>query len=249
MHIKSQMQYKISFFLTLIGNFIVSFSVLLGIYFLFLRFNVVADFSFEEVLLCFAVMLAAFSLAECFARGFDQFPQMLGNGEFDRALVRPRPIIFLVLSMKVDFTRLSRVLQAAVVFIYAIPNSGVHWTAENILTLILMVVCGSILFFGLFLVYAAITFFTIDGLEFMNIFTDGGREFGRFPFSIYGEGVLRFLTYIIPLALVQYYPLLFLLGREENLLFMFTPLLALLFIIPAYGFFRFGLSRYKSIGS
>jgi ABC-2 type transport system permease protein len=174
---------------------------------------------------------------------------MLGNGEFDRALVRPRSTIFLVLAMKIDFTRLSRVLQAILVFIYAIPASGVIWTLDKIFTLVLMVICGSLLFFGLFLVYAALTFFTVQGLEFMNIFTDGGREFGRYPFSIYGRTALRFLTFIIPLALVQYYPLLYLLGRETSPMYMFTPLLALLFLYPAYGLFRFGLSRYKSTGS
>ena len=249
MHLKSQMQYKTSFFLTLIGNFFVSFSVLLGLVFMFDRFHEVGGFTFDEVLLCFAVMLSAFSLAECFARGFDHFPLMMSNGEFDRALVRPQPIIFMVLSMKIDFSRLSRVLQAVVVFVYAIPSSGVDWTADKILTLILMIVCGTVMFFALFLVYAAFTFFTIEGLEFMNIFTDGGREFGRYPFAIYGQGVLRFLTYVIPLALVQYYPLMYLLGRETNPLYMFTPVLALLFLIPAYGFFRYGLSCYKSTGS
>jgi len=48
---------------------------------------------------------------------------------------------------------------------------------------------------------------------------------------------------------VQYYPLLYLLGREESLLFAFTPVIALLFLLPCYVFFRFGLRRYKSTGS
>ena len=249
MHIKSQMQYKASFFLILFGNFFASFTTLLGIYFMFTRFNEVEGFTFEEVLLCSAVMLSAFSLAECFGRGFDRFPEMLGNGEFDRVLVRPQPVVFMVLSMKMEFSRLARVSQALLVFAYAIPNSGVIWTWDKILTLFLMVICGSILFFGLFLVYAAFTFFTLEGLEFMNIFTDGGREHGQYPFSIYGQGVLRFLTFVIPLALVQYYPLLYLLGRETSPFYMFTPVISLVFLIPAYGFFRFGLSRYKSTGS
>ena len=249
MHLKSQMQYKTSFFLAFFGNFLVSFTVLMGIIFMFSRFNEVEGFTFEEVLLCFAIMIMAHALAEVFGRGFDLFPQMLGNGEFDRALVRPRGIIFLVLGMKMDFTRLARVLQAILVFAYAIPNSSVIWTADKILTLVLMVACGTLLFFAMFVIYAACTFFTLEGLEALNIFIYGGREFGRYPFGVYGEGILRFLTFVIPLALVQYYPLLFLLGRESNRLFMLAPLSSLLFLIPAYSLFRFGLSRYKSTGS
>ena len=249
MHLKSQMQYKVSFFLSALGQFLVSFTAFLGIYFMFFRFNTVEGFAFEQTLLCFAVVLMAFSSAEMLGRGFDLFPRMLGNGEFDRALVRPRNIIFLVLAAKMDFTRLGRFVQALFVFCYAIPNSGVNWTPDKILTLCLMVFCGALIFFGLFLVYAAFSFFTIEGLEFMNIFTDGGREFGRYPFSIYGKNILRFLTFVIPLALFQYYPLLYLLGREKSAVFMFTPVIGLLFLIPCYAFFRFGLRRYKSTGS
>jgi len=89
------------------------------------RFSNVDGFTLQEVLLCFATVLMAFSLAECFARGFDQFPQMISNGEFDRALVRPRGVIFQVLAVKVEFTRLGRLTQAGLVFCYAIPTSGV----------------------------------------------------------------------------------------------------------------------------
>ena len=249
MHLKSQMQYKVSFFLASIGQFLVSFTAFLGIYFMFSRFNAVEDFSFGQTLLCFAVVLMAFTLAEILGRGFDLFPQMLGNGEFDRALVRPRNVIFQVLASKMDFSRFGRLVQAAVMFCYAIPNSGVAWTCDKILTLCLMVSCGSVIFFGLFVVYAAFSFFTVEGLEFMNVFTDGGREFGRYPFSVYGKNILKFLTFVIPLALFQYYPLLYLLDREQNTFFMFVPLIGLLFLLPSYAFFRIGLRRYKSTGS
>ncbi|MDR1696668.1 MAG: ABC-2 family transporter protein [Rickettsiales bacterium] len=249
MHIKSQMQHKASFLMLTIGQFLVSFSAFLGIDFMFSRFNVVNGFTFAQVLLCFAIMLMAFSTAEIFGRGFDVFPQMLGNGEFDRALVRPRNIVFQVLASKMEFTRIGRFSQAALVLLYAVPNSGVDWTPDKILTMILMIVCGAFVFFGLFLIYAAISFFTIEGLEFMNIFTDGGREFGKYPFSVYGDKILKFLTYVIPLALFQYWPLLYLLGRTDNKMYMFLPVAALVFLIPCYGFFRLGLRHYKSTGS
>ena len=83
----------------------------------------------------------------------------------------------------------------------------------------------------------------------MNVLTDGGREFGRYPFSIYGKEVLKFVTYVVPLALFQYYPLLYLIGRETSKFYMFMPLLSLLFVFPAYGLWRLGLRNYKSTGS
>ena len=55
--------------------------------------------------------------------------------------------------------------------------------------------------------YAALSFFTLEGLEFMNCFTDGAREHGAYPLDVYGEGLLKFTTYVIPYALFQYFPL------------------------------------------
>lgn len=131
-HLRSAMQYKTSFFLTVLGQFLVSFSMFLGIYFMFSRFHTVEGFSYQEVLLCFAIVLMAFSLAECFARGFDAFPSMLGNGQFDRILVRPRGAVFQVLASKMELTRLGRLLQAVLVFAYVIPASGIVWRWDRI---------------------------------------------------------------------------------------------------------------------
>ena len=248
-HLKSQMQYKVSFLLMTIGQFIMSFSIFLGIYFMMERFHQINGFTFQEVTLCFAVVLAAFTLAECFARGFDTFSTMIGNGEFDRILLRPRNIIFQVLSSKMEFTRIGRLLQAVVMLIYAVSACGVNWNFSKILTLILMILGGSILFSGLFTIYAALCFFTTEGLEFMNIFTDGGREFGRYPLSVYGEGILKFFTYVVPLAIFQYYPLLYILGRSTKAIYQFMPLFSILFLIPCYLLWRIGMRHYKSTGS
>lgn len=249
MNLKSQLQYRMSFFLTAFGQFVTSFTSFFGLYFIFSRINAVGGFTYGQVLLCFAVVMMAFSLGEMFGGGFGRFPGMLGNGEFDRILVRPRSILLQVLVPKMDFSRLGAFVQAVLVLCYAIPNSGIAWTGGKILTLCLMILCGSALFYGLFVVFAACAFFTVEGLEFMNILTYGARQFGRYPFSVYGNGVLKFLTFVIPLALFQYYPLLYLIDRSQNALAMFFPLAALLFLVPGYALFRYGLSRYKSTGS
>jgi len=248
-NLKCQMQYKATFLLNLFGRIVIAFATVAGVWFMFLRFNQVEGFTLSQVLLCTAVTTMSFAMSETFARGFDIFPRLLGNGQFDRFLVRPRNIVFQVLASQMEFARLGILIQAIFVFVYALPRSGVTWTPDKILTLVLMVSCGALVFFALYVVYAAFAFFTTEGLEFMNILTHGGREFGRYPYAIYGKGVLRFLTYVVPLALFQYYPFLYLLGLKQSKLYMFTPLLALLFIAPSYAFFRLGLRRYQSTGS
>lgn len=249
MLLKSQLQYRASFIMMTLGHFLIAFTAFLGVQFLLDRFSSVGGFSLAEILLCFSVVLMAFSLAECFVRGFDRFPALIRSGQLDRILVRPRGVIFQVLTANADFSRLGRVLQAALMLAYGIGAGAVEWTGLKILCLVLMVLGGVAVFAALFVLYAGISFFTLEGLEFMNIFTDGSREFGKYPLSVYGEGVLKFCTYVIPIALFQYWPLLYLVGRSERVGLIFLPLLGFLFLLPCYGVFRFGLRKYQSAGS
>jgi len=248
-HLRSVIQYKMSFLLTTIGQFLVSFNVFLGVYFMFQRFKQVKGFTYSEILLCFSIVLIEYSLAECFARGFDTFSSTISNGEFDRIMVRPRNEILQVLGSKIEFTRIGRMLQALIMLVYGIIKSDVNWSVDKILTVIFMIIGGTMVFTGIFIIYAALCFFTIEGLEFMNIFTDGAREYGKYPMSIYGKRVLQICTFIVPFALIQYYPLLYLLDRDAKQFYMFLPLLAGVFIIPCYLFWKIGISHYKSTGS
>lgn len=247
--VQSMMQYKTSFLLTTIGQFLVSFNVFLSIYFMFQRFHAVKGFSYSEVLLCFSITLLEFSLAETFVRGFDTFSVIISNGEFDRIMVRPRNEIFQVLGSRIELTRIGRMLQAIVMFIYGIAKSEVNWTWDKWLALLFMLIGGSLVFSGLFLIYAGICFFTIEGLEFMNILTDGAREYGKYPVNIYGKRVLQFCTFIVPYALIQYYPLCYLLERDSKWWYLFLPLLATLFLVPCFALWKLGIRHYKSVGS
>ena len=247
--LRSAMQYKMSFLLSALGQFFVSFNVFLGIYFLFGRFHEVKGYSYSEVLLCFSIVLMEFSVAECFARGFDSFSGMVRQGEFDRILVRPRSAVLQVLGSKFELTRIGRLLQAAVMFVYGLGHCRVEWTWLRALTVLFMVLGGVVLFWGIFMAYAALCFFTLEGLEFMNVLTDGAREHGKYPFDVYGKRILQLCTFVVPYALVQYYPLQYVLGRSQQWQLALCPLgVAPLFAV-CYGLWRFGVRHYQSAGS
>lgn len=249
LNLKSQMQYKLSFLLTTVGQFVTAFTSFFGLYFIFKGLETVDGFTYGQVLLCFAVVMMAFSLGELMGGGLAVFPTKLGNGEFDRALVRPRSVLLQLLVPNLDFTRLGLLAQAVVTLCVAIPAGEIAWDGVKVLTLALMILSGGTLFFGLFLLKAALSFFTVESTNFMNVFTYGARQFGRYPFSIYGKGVLRFLTFVVPLALMQYYPLLSLLDRGDPLYGLLLPVGALWFLLPCAGVFRLGMRRYHSTGS
>lgn len=249
MHLKSRMAYKKSFFFSIVGQFLSSFTAFLTIWFLFARFESVQGYTISECLLCSGALLMSYALAECFFRGFDTMGGVVRNAEFDRILLRPRGLVFQMLCQKIEFSRLGKLLQAILMLAYGVSVAPVTWTPYRILVLTLMILGGLVVFASLFVVYAALCFFTLEGLEFINVFTDGAREFAAYPLDIYGQKLLRFCTFIVPYALFQYYPLQYLLGRLDDPGYGLLPLLTPIFTLPCYGLWRYGVRKYKSAGS
>ena len=242
------MTYRASFFLSCLGHLLITTNVFLSVVFLLDRFDAIGGYTLPQLSLCYSVILAATSLAECFGRGFDAFTRILAQAQFDRIMVRPRSLFFQVLCQDMKPTMLARVLQAAVMLVWAVPSGAVAWTPWKALTLALMILCGSGLFFGLALVNAGICFFTLEHVEALNIFVDGPREYGKYPFGIYGRPVLMVLTFLVPLALVQHWPLQYLFDRGPAW-YGLLPIASLLFLIPCFLLWRLGVRHYCSTGS
>lgn len=247
--LKSRMEYRVSFFLSLFMQFASAFTTLFTIRFLLARFGPVGGFTYEQVLLCFSVSSCSFKIAECFFRGFDTFSGMLANGKFDRMLVRPRGMVFQVIASRTQLDRIGYLVAAIGILLYALARSEIDWTISRGLVLLFMLAGGVALFAGLFVIYAGICFFTLEGPEFMVIFTNGGAEMAKYPLSIYGREILRGFTFVLPLACAQYWPFLYLYGFRTDPLCALSPLACFLFLIPCGLFWRFGLHRYQSTGS
>ena len=247
-HLKSEMAYPASFFLACCGRLMLMISSLIGIRIVMDRFGSIAGHSLGEILLGFGVVVTAFNLAECFARGFDAFSKTVKQAQFDRLMVRPRGLVFQVICQDLRLASATNILAGCLVIVRAVRISGIVWTFPKVLVLVSMLLCGSLLFLGVFLVYAALCFVTLEGLEFMNIFTDGIREYSRYPFDVYGKGVLWFTTAVMPMAMVQYWPLQYLMDSGPMQYGLF-PLLSLWFLLPCYGAWRLGVRHYRSAGS
>jgi ABC-2 type transport system permease protein len=56
-------------------------------------------------------------------------------------------------------------------------------------TLFFMITSGVLIFTGIYMLAATMCFWTVQGLEVANIFTDGGREMAQYPLNIYQKWV------------------------------------------------------------
>lgn len=248
-HFMSQMEYRTSFILLSIGQFFVPFLIFVSMVLLFDKFENILGWTLYEVALCYSVMHMAFSISEALGRGFDMFSTMIREGNFDRLLVRPRSTILQVFGSKIEFTRVGRLLQSIIVLILAIYKLDLIWTLPKVFTIISMIISGTVIFTGLYMLGATLCFWTVEGIEIINVFTDGGREMAQYPLGIYKKWVKKFFTFIIPFGAVNYYPLLYILGKSNNSFYIVVPLIGMLFIFPCILIWEYGVKQYKSTGS
>ena len=248
-HFKSELQYKLSFALSFISQFIVFFGYYFTIICLFDKFSNIKGFTLYDVLLTFGIIQFGFSFCETFFRGIDQFDDIIVNGTFDRLLLRPQNILLQVFVNEVSFVKASRLIQSIIILIIAIINLEVVWSIDKIFTLIFMLIASIFVFLSIFILAASYCFFTIKGLEVRNVFTDGGKHMAQYPIGIFKKGFVFVFTYIIPYGFVNYYPLLYLLDKQTNKLFIFSPLITILYLIPSIIIFYKGIKRYSSVGS
>jgi len=249
--LKSQLQYKASFAMTICTQFLTPFSAFAGIYILFKRFGSIAGWSAYEVFLCFAIIGASFAVSTCLARGFDVFPNMVKNAAFDRVLVRPRGTIIQVLGSGFDIKRIGHLMQSIIILIIAISGINIQWNIFKVITIINMILGGTCIFSGVYMLQATFSFWTIEGLEVANILTHGVKEYASYPLNILPKWITRFFTFVIPFGCVNYLPLLLLLGRinKNRVFYMLLPLFGILFIIPCLFAWKFGVKHYRSTGS
>ena len=249
MHLKGELAYRVNFILSFLSQIIEFFTYYFIILALFTKFDHIKGFTLFEVLLCFSIIQFGFSFNEVFARGIDKFDELIIRGDFDRLLLRPKNIILQVLCSDSDFVKASRLIQSIIVLVIAIFHLNVSWNLLKIITLLLMLLSSCVIFFGIFLMAASYCFFTVQGLEVRNVFTDGGKHMAQYPIGVFSKGFVWFFTFIIPYAFVNYYPLLFLLGRKSSIIYAFSPLLVFLYLIPSIIAFYLGMKRYSSVGS
>ncbi len=249
MHLKKGLEYKMSFILVLISQVLNIFISVFVVFSLFNKFGVLKEFTLNECLLALSIVDIGYYFAEFIFRGFDQFSKLIIRGKFDLLLIRPENIYLQILGSEMEPTKVSRLVVTVGLLIYSVIVNNLTLSISNILVLLISIIGSLITFASMMIIGAGITFYTIEGLELVNIFTCGSREIGEYPMGIYHKNIRKVFTYGIPVACINYYPVLYLLGRNTNTLYALAPLFTIIIFIISIIFFNFSLKHYQSSGS
>jgi len=249
MSVMSAAMYRLNFWLMILQSVINSLMGILVVRFIYGSVDSIAGWNMHEMI----ILICTSQIVNQLYRGIihwnqNRFITSVGNGSFDRMLLRPMSVIFQANTGSVDFTCPISALCPLIILITQINLLGVNISVSAILLYILYVINGVIVLsaFMLLLYSLVFKFIKVDG--FTNLYylmmdiADRPREMFSREF-MYG---FIFLIPAIPLANA---PAAALLGKADLPMMLIYLGVGILFPLFAYIAIRTGLKRYSSASS
>lgn len=250
--VRAAWAYPASFLMLAVGNGLITGLDFVGLWIMFSHLDTLGGFSLTEVALLYGASSLGLGIADTLIGSVERIGTYVRTGRLDQMLTKPVPLLVQVCADQFTLRRLGRVTQATLVFAWA--AAYVDWSPLRVLVAVSMVVSGAAVFFGLFVAFACIQFWTTDATEVANAFTYGGGTVMQYPLTIFPRELMVGLTFVIPVAFVNWYPALYVLGRDDPFgmpgwLQFASPLAAVVTCALALLVWRTGVRHYTSTGS
>jgi len=249
-YLKVMMQSKVDFAMGFLGFFTYQ---ILGIVFLSVIFSQIptlGGWGFYEIL---------------FIYGFAQIPRgldhmftdliwllandMVIEGSFDRYLLRPIHPLFHLCADRFQQDGLGELVVGIIIVSVSAPHLSFISAPLLVPLFVVSVLLGMVIYTSVKLFFASLAFWIKDSGPVLQV-AYNTAEFAKYPVGIYNAPIRFILTYILPFAVIAYYPAAAFLGKEPLWRSIgLEAIVAAVSWIVSYGLFKRGMNRYESAGS
>jgi ABC-2 type transport system permease protein len=252
--IRAAAQYPVSMVLLAFGTAVVTGLDLAAIALMFAAAPRIAGFTAPEVMFLYGTSGLSFALADIVLGTAERLGEHVRRGTLDAMLVRPVSPLVQVATEDFSPRRFGKLIPTLAVLTVVLPRLDVTWTPLRVLFVPMMIASGFAMFAGLWVLTAAVQFVVIDGHGATKAVTYGGGFLTQYPLGIFGRDFVRGLTFVIPLAFVNWEPSLYVLDRADPLglptpVRFASPVVAAAVCGIAALAWRAGLRHYRSTGS
>ncbi len=191
-----------------------------------------------EVLLIQSVFTMSMAIADMTFHGI-MWATMgaVREGNFEMTLLMPIDTMFLLMAKTFSIDAIGLFLGGLAIFVISLIQIGAP-SLFMWLQFLAMFLIGLMVMMGIALMMAATSFKWVGNSRIPEIF-DSVRNFGKYPQSIFPKTALIISSYIIPVAMIGFFPAAALMGRGNYEMF--------LAIIPCILFMTLGIILYRSM--
>jgi len=136
----------------------------------------------------------------------EKFNTSVRDGSLDYTLLQPVNSLFLVSFARIQIWRIWDLILAIALIVVGIRFSGGAPHSLNLFYFLILVVCGVLIIYSLWIVLIALTFWFV---KFDNNVTilQALMDSGRYPVTVYPPWLRLIVTYLVPIAVATSIPL------------------------------------------
>lgn len=248
--LKRLSQYRADFAITFASSLFFVGSQLVFLTVIFSNIQQLEGWSFQEMLLIWGLMGTAGSLANTFLDVPHQILWYIQHGELDRLLIRPpAPLFQIAGEAGIRLQGLSGAVIGGAAILTSLAALADRLPGWAMLYLPLTLVSGILIYFSVQLIMACLSFWFINTFSLMQTMA-WMNQFGQYPVTILGLPLQFLFTWVLPYAMMGFFPTAFLLrGDEYRFYGLLAPMMGWLFLGLALWVWQIAIGRYQSTGS
>lgn len=250
----SRMQYRANFIVGILGLVfwnMINFG-LIGV--MVTQFSNLNNWTLWELMFLYCLWILGHSIYSLFFSQSTQMEDYLIEGTFDQFLIRPASPLIQVLGRELQYIEIADTLIGLTGISLAYTQLDLQWGVWLWSFFLVAVISGAVIELAMNLLIACSAFWTGRSRGSFMIANQFYGLVHQYPIDIFGKAFRVFVTGLLPVAFMNYYPALLLLGKQSQLgsagwLSYMSPLVALLLVGVVLIVWTRALRRYSSSGS
>ena len=255
-NLKSQLEYKVTFFVNIFIVIIDYGGELLAITFLLKKFNSIDGWTVYEIMFLYSLNLLSYGISGFVLRNpFRSLERMVQDGSYDSILIRPMNPLLHLICREFQYLFFGHVILCGIVFALCLSKLSIVWTVTKVIYFIITLFSAIMIQGALMIIGGSLSFWIVKSQGINDVFVHGMRDFANYPITIYSKWIQLLFTFGLPYAFVNYYPAQHLFSKSGGgalfqPIFQYgAPFVGLIMIIIAKVVYTAGINRYQSTGS
>lgn len=251
MSVRSMLQYRADFVSGLLGVVLLNGANIAQIGILSWKFKSIASWTGGELMILYGLYMVCWSICSVFFSHIPELENEITDGSFDRYLCRPAGVFVQFIGGEFRYVGLCDTFLGVILILAGKRLGGIFWGPGKLRLLLLFILCGAAVIVCIRLLLACTAFWVTRSGPLLSMLTQLSVLTQKYPVAIFGNTFRIFVTAVVPLAYINYYPAVYLLGKSDAPAWvcLLSPAIALLLAALSAFVWKKGLRRYGSAGS